>query len=67
MFAVVHDIPLCVLALLATFLLLGVRASRPNVRFDTGDADVIEEVRLMVEADREARHLAVDAPHLSGA
>lgn len=67
MFAVVHNVPMCVLALLAAFLLLGVRASRPNVRFETGDPDVIEEVRLMVEADREARHLAIDAPHLSGA
>ena len=67
MLAVVQNAPLCALAFLATFALLGVRMLRPNIRFENGDPDVIEEVRLMVEADREAQHFATDAQHLSGA
>jgi hypothetical protein len=67
MLAIVQHTPLCVFSLLAMIVLLGVRALRPNVRFEDSDADVIEEIRRMVEADLEAKHLATDARRLSGA
>lgn len=59
MFAIVQHTPLCGLALLAVLMFLGMRALRPRrARFESRDADLIEEIRLMAEADREARHLA---------
>ena len=67
MFAIVQHAPLCAFSLLATLVLLGMRALRPNARFENRDSDVIEEIRLMAEADLEAGHLATDAPRLSGA
>lgn len=66
MLAVVQHASLCAFTLLATFVWIGVRALRPDVRSETGDSDVIEEVRLMAEADLEARHLRTDARHLLG-
>lgn len=67
MFAVVQNTPLCGFALLATFVMLGVRALRLHVRPESSDPDVIEEIRLRFEAELDARHLATDAPRLSGA
>ncbi len=66
MFVIVQHTPLCDLALLAVLVLLGVQARRRRRgRFEHRDVALIEEIRLMAEADLEAKHLAVDAPRPS--
>ncbi len=68
MFALVQHTPLCGLALLAVLVFLAVQAlRRRNVRPENRDADLIEEIRLMAEADLEAKYLAIGAGHPSGA